>query len=368
MDKISKRTLLTALIRYLIPCLTVCVVGGIIIESVTVYLQTWFVNATDWSKEPTYRYYMTGKLLYCSRIVLVPLWSVLCLCVTAQIFFRREIAPPVDTLMKASDRIRNDELDFKVGCSTDNELGRLCGSFEDMRRNLYDSNYTLWKSLEERKRLSSAFSHDLRTPITVLNGYMELIKQCGGKLAPEKQTEIMEKMAGQVDRLKSYTEKMSGVNRLEDIIPEVKPITFGELCRHISESGELLCGSDVFRFISDGDGEQVVYTDTELLMEIFLNLASNALHYTESFVECRAELGESSLKIVVNDDGRGFSEDAMRKAWKPFYRDESEEDKTHFGLGLYICWLLSRKLGGGITIENASGGGGMVTAEVNIMQ
>ena len=74
MDKISKRTLLTALIRYLIPCLTVCVVGGIIIESVTVYLQTWFVNATDWSKEPTYRYYMTGKLLYCSRIVLVPLW------------------------------------------------------------------------------------------------------------------------------------------------------------------------------------------------------------------------------------------------------------------------------------------------------
>ena len=156
MDKIRKRTLLSALIRYLIPCLIVCVVGGIIIESVTVYLQTWFVNATDWDKDPTYHYYMTGKLLYCSRIVLVPLWSALCLCVTAQIFFRREIAPPVDTLMKASDRIRNDELDFKVGCSTDNELGRLCGSFEDMRRNLYDSNYTLWKNLEERKRLSSS--------------------------------------------------------------------------------------------------------------------------------------------------------------------------------------------------------------------
>lgn len=372
MGKIGKRTLMSVMTIYLVPCLIVCAVGSVVLEGVTLYLQSWTASVLALGEhigntDDENRYYIIFQLLYYLRIVLIPLWTVLCLWVTARIFVHREIKPPVDTLMKASDRILNDELDFKVECPTDNELGRLCGSFEEMRRDLYDSNYNLWKALEERKRLNSAFSHDLRTPITVLSGYTELLAQCGGKLSPEKQAEIMTKISAQVDRLKSYTEKMSGVNKLEDIIPDVKPVRFGELCRHISESGELLC-ADKFSFTSAGDSERQIYTDPELIMEVFLNLASNAIHYTSSRVECHAELSEDSLRIVITDDGPGFSEDAMRKAWKPFYRDESEEDKTHFGLGLYICWLLCRKLGGNIIIENAPDGGGMVTACVNITQ
>ena len=371
MGKIGKRTLMSVMTLYLVPCLIACAVGNAAIEGVTLYLQLWTASVSAFGERigntyDTNIYYIVSELIYYSRIVLIPLWTVLCLWVTVRIFVRREIKSPVDTLMKASDRILNDELDFKVECPTDNELGRLCGSFEEMRRNLYDSNYSLWKALEERKRLNSAFSHDLRTPITVLSGYTELLSQCSGKLGPEKQAEIMTKITAQVDRLKSYTEKMSGVNKLEDIIPDVKPVRFGELCRHISESGELLC-EDKFRFAFSGDGERLIHTDSELIMEVFLNLAANALHYTRTFVDCRAELSEDSLSIVLTDDGPGFSEDAMRKAWKPFYRDESDEDKTHFGLGLYICWLLCRKLGGNIIIDNAPDGGGMVTACVNIL-
>lgn len=373
MDKIRKRTLASALLVYLVPCVIVCAAGGFIIEAVSSYLQMWCLNVFYGNSEMygkdalADKFYLISELCYYLRIALVPLWAGACLWVTAHIFIRREIQPPVDTLVEASDRIRSDELDFRVECPTDNELGRLCGSFEDMRCSLYDSNYSLWKALEERKRLNSAFAHDLRTPITVLSGYTELIEQCGGRLSPEKQAEMLTKMAGQVERLKSYTEKMSGVNKLENIIPDVKPVPFAELCRNISESGGLLCGEKLV-FGSDGDGERLVYTDSELVMEVFLNLVSNALHYTKTFVRCSAELGESSLKIIVTDDGCGFSEDAMRQAWKPFYRDESEEDKTHFGLGLYICWLLCRKLGGSITIDNAPSGGGMVTAEVNILK
>lgn len=367
-----KRTLMSALIKSLFPCIVVCAAGSFVIEAVTSYLQAWCISVFDskglYEKNAVAdRFYMISQLLYYSRIVLVPLWSALCLLVTARVYLHREIEPPVDTLIKASDRIRNDDLDFRVECATDNELGRLCASFEEMRQDLYDSNYTLWKALEERKRLNSAFSHDLRTPITVLSGYMELIRQCGEKLSAEKQLEIMAKMEGQIERLKSYTEKMSGVNKLEDIIPDVRPVTFGELCRQIAESGKLLCG-EKFSFDAVGNTESIVYTDSELLMEVFLNLAANALNYSETYVKCRAELGSASLRIVVEDDGCGFSEDAIRQAWKPFYRDENEKDKTHFGLGLYICWLLCRKLGGGITIENAACGGGLVAAEINILQ
>lgn len=365
MDKVSKRTLAAALMGYLIPCLIVCSAGNIIIEAALNYVKDWYASVVYSYGSPsgTAAEERIYHLLRCVNILIIPLWSAVCLWFTVRLFCRREIYHPVDTLMKASDRILNDDLDFSVESDTDNELGRLCGSFENMRRNLYDSNYSLWKALEERKRLNSAFSHDLRTPITVLSGYTELIQQCGGKLSPEKQAEIMEKMSGQVERLKNYTEKMNGIHRLEDIIPEVKPVTFGQICSQLSESGTLLCGGDMFSFTAEGDEGAVINTDPELLMEIFLNLASNAQHYTRTYVRCRAEMQGGRLRIEVSDDGDGFSEEAMRKAWKPFYRDENEEDRNHFGLGLYICWLLSRKLGGGITIENNADGGGKVTAE-----
>jgi len=131
------------------------------------------------------------KFLFYGECVIIPLWSVLCLWVTVKLYFRKEIQEPVETLSKASEKILGDDLDFKVECSSDNELGKLCRSFEEMRKNLYDSNYRLWKSLEERKRLNSAFSHDLRTPITVLKGYTELMNQFDGQISHEKQAEMM---------------------------------------------------------------------------------------------------------------------------------------------------------------------------------
>lgn len=366
MDKVKKRTLAAALIGYLIPCLIVCSAGNIILEALLDYMTDWCASVIYSYDSPSQTAFVEWiyQLLRYVNIIVIPLWSALCLWVTVRLYCRREIAQPVDTLMRASDRILNDNLDFSVESDTDNELGRLCGSFENMRRNLYDSNYSLWKALEERKRLNSAFSHDLRTPITVLNGYMELMQECGENLTAAKREEMLSKMSGQIERLKNYTEKMNSIHKLDDIIPDVKEVTFGQICAQICESGSLLCGEDVFSFTSDGDEDKVINTDPELLMEVFLNLASNAMHYTDSYVRCKAVLNGENLRMTVSDNGSGFSDEAMRKAWKPFYRDENEDDKNHFGLGLYICWLLSRKLGGGITIENNDEGGGMVTAEI----
>ena len=235
-----------------------------------------------------------------------------------------------------------------------------------MRQNLYSSNYKLWKSLEERKRLNSAFSHDLRTPITVLKGYMELIEQFDGKLSPDKQADILSKMSGQIDRLENYTEKMSSLHKLEDIIPDVNSITFGNICDQLEENGRLLCGEGKFSFASEGDSSTSVCTDMELAMQVFLNLVSNALRYADSRVECTASVSEKEMSIVVSDDGKGFSEEAIRKAWQPFYRAGNDNDKEHFGLGLYICKLLCCKNGGDIMIENNENGGGKVTAKFSV--
>ena len=104
----------------------------------------------------------------------------------------------------------------------------------------------------------------------------------------------------------------------------------------------------------------------ELVMQVFLNLVSNALRYADSRVECSAYVSEDEMTIIVADDGKGFSEEAIRKAWQPFYRAGNDNDKEHFGLGLYICKLLCRKNGGDIMIENNENGGGKVTAKFSV--
>ena len=194
------------------------------------YFQRWYLNRAGNIVIATYVYTddleISGKIpewlweynvIRYSKAILIPLWSVVCLWGTFRLFYRRELEEPVDVLSKASERILGDDLDFTVESRSDNELGALCSSFETMRKNLYDSNYQLWKSLEERKRLNSAFSHDLRTPITVLKGYTELAEQLDGQLPPEKQQDMLRKMSGQIERLERYTEKMSGIHKLEDI-------------------------------------------------------------------------------------------------------------------------------------------------------
>lgn len=376
MDKITK--LKNSLIKYLIPCFAVCGVGIIIMKAVLSYFQKWYIfkfteaeviqntSLREVSISTTSESSLLYNVLFYGEYLLIPMWSVFCLWVTVKLFYCKEIEEPVEVLTKASEQILGDNLDFKVECSAENELGMLCVSFEEMRKNLYESNYQLWKSLEEKKRLNSAFSHDLRTPITVLKGYTDFINQFSGNLSIEKRAEIMSKMTGQIERLEHYTEKMSSLHKMEDIIPEIESFSFAKLCEQLIDNGSILCGDTDFVFSSANIEEDLLYIDIEIVLQVFMNLISNALRFADIRIECTTEVADGKLNITVSDDGCGFSDEALRKAWQPFYHEGDANDKEHFGLGLYICRLLCRKTGGDIKLENNKNGGGKVTASFSV--
>jgi signal transduction histidine kinase len=379
MDKVKNVGIKGSFVKYLAVCFVVCVIGNWLIYALFDYLQRWYVERyvnvflPEYFSMDEYRLWNSlpddmwlYDLLHYGRYIAVSLWSVLCIWFTVKAFYAAEVKKPIDTLLSASERILNDDLDFEIRTECKNEIGRLCESFENMRQNLYSSNYELWKSLEERKRLNSAFSHDLRTPITVLKGYTELVKKFDGRISTEKQADILSKMSIQVERLEHYTEKMSAAHKLEDIIPEEEEISYNELCGNFDEVGKLICGDDFFSMSVKKKEDFLIYNDRELIMQVFENIVSNAERYKESEVSCIAEIENEKLRITVSDDGEGFSEEALRKAWQPFYRGENEDEIEHFGLGLYICRLLCRKCGGDLYITNGEKGGGRVTAEFSV--
>ena len=319
-------------------------------------------NLSVYSYRGDRRYLITYWIISNAQVLLVPIWMFLCFAVTGIIFYNNDLKKPINILLDASRKISENQLDFKVEYKKRNELGMLCASFDEMRSALYENNREMWRSLEERKRLNSAFSHDLRTPLTVLKGYADFLEKYvpDGKVTDEKLLSVISMMNGQISRLEHYTQKMNAVQKLEDIVPNIHTVSAPDLLTNLSETGRLICG-DGFRFITSQDA-QTVSIDTELVMQVYENMISNAVRYAKNSVEVRCCISESLLTISVFDDGTGFTEEALKHASQPFFRDEKEPDKTHFGLGLYISRILCEKCGGRLTIQNHENGG-QVTAE-----
>lgn len=312
-------------------------------------------------------FHLAGDL----QIVLIPLWAMFVFVMTGAVFYKRELEEPVKILMEAADQIADNRLDFSVACPEKNELGLLCDAFEKMRSALYRNNQEMWRQLEDRKNINAAFSHDMRTPITVLKGYRDLLEKYipGGDVPEEKIMEILKRMGGQINRLENYTQKMSALQKLEDIIPQEKETDFGKLAAKCRETGELLSEGlqTVYTGIPEEDAQKVsVWVDEELLFEVYENMLSNAVRYAKSRLEIGIECSDGMFRISVEDDGGGFTAEALLQAVKPFYRGEAEEweqdGKIHFGAGLFICKIICEKCRGTLLVENGTSGGRVTAA------
>lgn len=327
--------------------------------------------------------------IYYGQLVLIPLWVLFALFMTGAFFYKRELEEPIQALADATSKIADNRLDFSVAYHKKNELGMLCQSFEKMRSTLYQNNQEMWRTLEERKSVNAAFSHDMRTPITVLKGYRDLLEKYipGGEVPEEKVMEILKMMGAQIDRLERYTQKMNALQKLEDIVPERDETDFGELVGKCMETGALLSGELQTAYVTCVDGSVItngnayvkaganasvsitkamdvsmtnIRIDEALVLEVYENLLSNAVRYAKSRLEITIMLEDGKLMLSVEDDGEGFSKEALRQATKPFYRGEREtwqNEKIHFGVGLYMSKIICEKCHGELLLENGRYGG-----------
>ena len=113
-----------------------------------------------------------------------------------------------------------------------------------MRASLEENNRSLWAAVEERKRLNAAFSHDLRTPLTVLQGYSDFLLEAfpSGDLSPQKTMDTVMTMKRSLIRLQRYVESMNSLQRLDDVKAHKESVPFSSLCDELKETGEILGG------------------------------------------------------------------------------------------------------------------------------
>ena len=295
-----------------------------------------------------------------------PLWFGVCIFAAARRFYRMRLAPGLSTLDAAASKIADQDLDFSVAYDRDDELGRLAASFETMRTSLAASQRALWRTAEERKRLNAAFAHDLRTPLTILKGKVELLEAHlqAGDATPGQLASSAASLAAQVERLERYVAAMSGLQKLEDrtVRPAAQP--FDAVAGAVDDIGRSLCAPNrafALSVSAQCNAERPeLAVDRSLVEEVAENLVGNAARFAAARVEARMDVRDGFLVLTVEDDGPGFSPAALEQGCAPFFSESPSKD--HFGLGLNIAALLCDKHGGSLTLGNRAEGGARTTA------
>lgn len=309
----------------------------------------------------------TEKLLYYGYYalpyVLVSLIGICTLIGVPLLFYKLKLKKPMEIMISASEKISNHDLDFEIKYDSKDEMGQLCNAFEKMRASLDQNNREMWRAMEERKKLNAAFSHDLRTPLTVLRGYTDFLAKYmpEDKVPKDKVVSTIKTMNGHILRLENYVTSMNSIQRLEEIEVEPHSVSLDHLYNRLKDTADFLCKDQKLVFVSNSNYTNV-NVDLNLVMQAFENLISNAIQYAKQMVRVACETEDDRLMIIVSDDGSGFSADALHNATKPFFRDQMETDKDHVGMGLHICNIICEKHGGKLMIQNASDGGAEVTA------
>ena len=214
-------------------------------------------------------------------IIATPIYSALCIITATLLFYRNKLKKPLTELKAASEMISNNNLDFSIKYDSKDELGELCSSFETMRFTLANNFSEMWRQMEERKQLNAAFAHDLRTPLTVLKGYNEILQSNHDPIT--KSTAAT--MGKHIFRLERYVDSMSHLRRLEDAQPISDKSNISGYVTAIADSARILCEqSGKTLSIQNNISDIPIGIDYTFVSQVNNNLISNAIRYATSKV------------------------------------------------------------------------------------
>ncbi len=287
------------------------------------------------------------------------------------LFYRNKLRQPFTELSKATEAIARQNLDFTISYSNRDELGQVCAEFETMRRQLAENNRRMWNMLENERALRASVSHDIRSPLTILKGYQEMLSeeiQTANPASAEVMSEMLREGMVQIERMERFLDTMNKLSALENRDIRIQEIPLSQLVKQYRRNLEMLSagnGMECELLSPDdhmsGDREELLHIDVEMVTEVLENLLANAFRYAERKVTVRLSTSDGELRVEVRDDGPGFAESA-EVLTKAYYHTGAQDDLTHFGMGLYICRVYCERMGGRLFLGNDGDGGGKAVA------
>lgn len=239
------------------------------------------------------------------------------------------------------------------------EIGHLRNAFERMANKIREQFENLKETDRLRRELVTNVSHDLRTPLASMHGYVETLLLKNDTLTSEERLHHLEIARKHTKRLGHLIGDLFDLSRLEShsINPDLEQFSLAELLQDVAQDFELEAqqkGIDIKT--PGGSGDSMVYADIGLLQRVLENLIRNALKFTPNGgeISIKLESKAGSVVVAVADTGCGIAENDLDKVFDRFYRiDQGEENTTgSTGLGLAIVRKILDLHGSRITVSS----------------
>lgn len=283
--------------------------------------------------------------------------------------FSRNINKPIDDLINAAKKIKDKDLDFHMEYEADNELGELTKAFEAMRDELQSSLNAQWLIEQERSDMIAAIGHDLRTPLTVIKGHIEVLQESNLD-NKERLHKYIDTIANNTNRAIKLIEDMNIISKLERIDFNLSPkdVHLENFVEEIKSNYEVICKKKNIKFSVDymdfNEDKSNVKIDVYRICQVLDNIISNSNRFTPEggFIKLKITNYIDELHFKIEDSGIGFSSKDKKRIFEKFYQgDESRsKEKGHFGLGMNIAKIIVEKHGGEIKVKNNDDGGACV--------
>lgn len=256
----------------------------------------------------------------------------------------KKIIKPIKSLKKATNEISNGNLDCSIAEEGDTEIRELCRGFESMRVQLKDSIIMKMKYDDNRKGLISSISHDLRTPITSIKGYVEGILD-GVANTPQKRESYLRTIYSKAEHVDLMIDDLLLYSKLDlNQIPfnfeKVDIVEYFNYCIYESEP-ELKKDNIKIWLNNELKTTNFVMMDRERLKRVILNIIGNSQKYmNKEQGEIVVNLRETTSNIIIEirDNGAGIDNNDANKIFDRFYRtDKARSGAKGSGLGLSIA-------------------------------
>lgn len=309
---------------------------------------------------------------------------------TTVVFFlllNHQLVVPLKKILRGAEYIVNGSYDYKIRLDSNNELGILAKKFNDMSESLYKNNEFLKsinrelenKVIQRTKNLQVALDklrdydnqktelfysivHDLKNPLTVIQGYASMVIQYNS-FSEEKKKEFMRKIVAESDRLtKMLNDFLKTIKEEANLSKmEFTSIDIVPLLEYFYSIYEVQAREMIIDFVWDVQTPlPLIKGNKEKLEHVISNLLSNAFKFVNErgMIKIVARVENDFVKVGISDTGPGIEVGKEKVIFEKFKKLDNPRNQSGAGLGLYIAQQIINKHNGNIWVENNIGGKG----------
>ncbi len=270
---------------------------------------------------------------------------------------------PLRRLSAATQEVTKGNYDARVQVRGSDEIARLSTDFNHMAEEVQ-------RSYELQRDLYANVSHDLRTPLTLIKGYAETLRDLTGDDA-KKRTEQLTVIVEESNRLSALVNNVLELSRVSSGVEKYEPVCFDltQLCEEVGERYEAAGQQENYHFVFEGAEPLDITADPGLLQRALHNLLGNALKHIgeDGYIGLRVfKTPENCARVEVVDHGNGISETDLPHLFDKYYRSRKDAGKPGTGLGLSITKAIFIASGFSYGVESKEGEGAMFWFETRL--